>query len=73
PSSPLYWREEDDQWQVRRFDQWVELPLDAPALHLSYWEAEAWCIWANRRLPTEYEWEATARGTNGRLFPWGDS
>ena len=73
PSAPLYWREENDQWQVRRFDQWIELPLDAPALHLSYWEAEAWCSWAGRRLPTEYEWEAAARGPDGRLFPWGNS
>lgn len=72
PDHPAYWREKErDCWQLRRFDRWVELPLDAPALHLSYWEAEAYCTWADRRLPTEYEWEAAARGREGTLYPWG--
>jgi iron(II)-dependent oxidoreductase len=70
---PVYWREgESGAWQVRRFDQWVDLPPDAPALHLSYWEAEAFCAWSGRRLPSEFEWEAAARGAEGRRFPWGD-
>jgi iron(II)-dependent oxidoreductase len=73
PAHPLYWREKKkDTWELRRFDQWIALPLDAPVLHVSYWEAEAFCNWADRRLPTEYEWEAAARGTKGTLFPWGD-
>ena len=72
PAHPLYWREKKDTWELRRFDQWIDLPLHAPVLHVSYWEAEAFCNWADRRLPTEYEWEAAARGTKGTLFPWGD-
>lgn len=69
---PVYWREKmRDHWQVRRFDQWVDLPLDAPVLHVSFWEAEAFCNWAGRRLPTEYEWEVAARGREGTMFPWG--
>ncbi len=73
PDHPLYWREKKrDRWQLRRFDRWIDLPLEAPVLHVSYWEAEAFCNWAGRRLPTEYEWEAAARGPDGKLFPWGE-
>lgn len=73
PAHPLYWRpRKGDGWQLRRFDQWIDLPLDAPVLHLSYWEAEAFSHWAGRRLPSEYEWEAAARGSKGSPFPWGE-
>lgn len=72
-ASPLNWREKrKGKWQVRRFDEWIPLPANAPVLHLSFWEAEAYCTWADRRLPSEFEWEAAARGAQGRLFPWGE-
>jgi len=67
---PVYWR---DGFQLRHFDRWIEVPPDAPVLHVNYWEAEAFCKWAGRRLPTEFEWEAAARGRDARLFPWGDA
>lgn len=69
---PKYWGKRDGHWWIRRFDQWVELPLDQPLLHVSFWEAEAYCRWAGRRLPTEQEWEAAARGKGASLYPWGD-
>jgi EgtB-related family protein len=58
-------------WQRRRQGAWEDLPLDEAACHLSLHEAEAWCRWAGRRLPTEAEWERAAV-TRPDAFRWGD-
>lgn len=68
---PIYWQRRDGEWWMRRFDQLERLRPNAPALHLSFREAEAYCNWAGRRLPTEFEWEAAARGSEAHLYPWG--
>lgn len=69
---PVYWSFKDGTWWRRNFDQEVKLEANHPVLHVAWHEADAYCRWAGRRLPTESEWEMAASTDRKRRFPWGD-
>jgi EgtB-related family protein len=70
-SHPERWRRgADGGWQTRWFDRWQPLDPEAPLVHVSAWEAEAYCRWAGRRLPSAAEWELAAGDPR---FAWGRS
>ena len=68
-SMPVYWRRTQTGYEQRQFDCWQPLESLAPVHHVSAYEAEAWCRWAGKRLPTEAEWVRAAREAEG--FDWG--
>lgn len=75
---PVYWRRTGGGWERRDFDRWLPLEPHLPVCHVNWYEAEAYCRWAGRRLPTEAEWEAAAAGEDivsgcPSRFPWGDT
>lgn len=77
---PVYWARAENGWLRRHFDRLVPVEPHHPVIHVNWYEAEAYCNWAGRRLPTEAEWEmaASAEATpNGkgimehkRRYPW---
>jgi iron(II)-dependent oxidoreductase len=80
---PVYWRREPNgDWLRRHFDRWAPLKDRVAMIHVNWHEADAYCRWAGRRLPSEAEWEMAAScepAVNGssvaarkRVYPWGD-
>ena len=68
--APRYLRREAGAWRQWRWGRWQALDGRQPACHLCAHEAEAWCAWAGRRLPTEAEWERAAI-ERPEAFVWG--
>lgn len=76
--SPLYWAldEEKKGWYKKDFRGYRKIIPEEPVVNLSYYEADAFCKWAKKRLPTEAEWEKAASWDESNqtksLFPWGN-
>ena len=70
-SAPRDWLRDGRQWRCERFGMQTTLPANEPVRHISLFEAQAYCAWAGRRLPTEAEWEYAATSGHAALR-WGD-
>lgn len=70
-SAPRDWHREGRQWRCERFGKLTALATNEPVRHVNLFEAQAYCVWAGRRLPTEAEWECAALSGHPALR-WGD-
>ena len=69
-SAPRYWQRDGGQWRTMRFGALCTLAGAEPVRHINLYEAQAYCAWADRRLPSEAEWEYAALSGHAG-FRWG--
>ncbi len=78
-NSPLYWSFDKykNKWIKKDFRGVNEIRENEPITNISYYEADAYCKWAKKRLPTEAEWEKTSSWDDSTkvktLYPWGNT
>jgi formylglycine-generating enzyme required for sulfatase activity len=65
-------RQEDPRPSFPRMTDYSASYPNYPATNIYYTDAQAYCIWAGKQLPSDVQWEKAARGTDGRQFPWGN-
>ena len=72
--APRYWKKVDGAWMERRFSGWIPLKGEQPVRHVDWHEAQAWCRWAKRRLPSEAEWVFSEKSLLwGSVWEWTSS
>jgi formylglycine-generating enzyme required for sulfatase activity len=76
--SNVQYKEFVDATQYRTPEHWITFGYDEelasrPIMNISFDDAQSYCSWVGKRLPTATEWEAAARSPDGRLYPWGPS
>ena len=67
-TSPAHWRRDSGAWLARRFDRWAPIERPSAMVHVSFAQAQLYCDWAGRRLPTESEWEFAATHDAGKAL-----
>ncbi|MBP2624618.1 MAG: ergothioneine biosynthesis protein EgtB [Nitrosopumilaceae archaeon] len=74
--APMYWKKDNGSWYKHDFIGKKKINPREPVSNISFYEADAYCRWVGKRLPTEAEWEKAACWNESKhsktIFPWGN-